>query len=215
MHPAASAQCETEQSEALNRDGSSIRLVQKQCHESNRCLLQVDVRPDRASPYAMVLRRIKPMNQAPAVGGHLIDIDADGLFEVEEVDYCGAGPNCFRRIHKVDAKTRKSHLFFEGGYFQFRKIGDFYVTSGRSGCCSWEHQIYAKPENQLTIDDQHHRYTITVGADSGTPTKTQCLVSKRIGDDWLLASPPNALLNLCAFYGNHYRLNPPGTQAGP
>ena len=216
LQPITASQCETKSSEARNSDGSHLRLLHTQCKDNNSSLLQVEIKTAEQFQYKKISKSIAPLKKAKILRGNLIDIDGDGLYEVEEVLSCGAGPNCFRRIYKIDKKTLKSHPFFEGSYFEFRKIENFYVATGRSSCCSWVHQIYSQPNHSQPITKQHLSYFITVGADSGIPAKTRCLVSKRMGDRWILASLPNQkLLSLCAFFGSDYQYNPPGAQAGP
>ena len=216
----AIADCKVETDQQQNSDGSELRITQTQCDQQNQRTFLIELRTDPTSPYTTVLQRNQSLSEFPRGFGHLKDIDADGILEYDEVESCGAGPNCSHSIFRIDPKQARAWLLFQGGFFDFRKISDFYVTSGRSSCCSWEHQVYAKPDGESSIVEADLRYLISVSSGhtlrAGTTDQyiTTCRISRPKGESWAPVDPESKeLLQLCEIYGKDYILNPTGAAA--
>ena len=211
-HGSAFVACDVMHSEKLNADGSRIRITQRQCDATKSRTLHVEFQPQGSESCLSLLKRTQSVSQAPTGGWRLRDIDADGLFEIEETGACGAGPNCEHRIFKtsVGPGPINAYLFFQGGYAGFKRISDYYVASGRSSCCSWDHQVYKKPMTADPITDSDLVYEVMVGVDVGDPPRTRCRVFSRV-DRNLIQVPlsDKKLLTLCEVYGENYVLNPP------
>ena len=141
--------------EQRNSDGSWLRLTQLENPATKQRTIKVELRDSDASPYAPVLERHQSLATFPQGRGHLADIDGDGLLEVVETEYCGAGPNCTKTIFKVNPLQRNAWRFLHSGFFSIRRIDNFVVTAGRSSCCSWVHQVYRIPtsEREITAQD--------------------------------------------------------------
>ena len=76
--------------------------------------------------------------------GHvdLVDLDQDGMYEVEVRGMCGAGPNCEGDVYRIDPATRTLQHFFSGGYYELQFIDGWLVQAGRSSCCSWNYLMW-------------------------------------------------------------------------
>ena len=216
----AIANCKIETDQKRNADGSELRITQTQCDQHNQRTILIELRADPISPYTTVLQRNQSLSEFPRGFGHLKDIDDDGILEYDEVENCGAGPNCWHSIFRIDPKQARAWLLVKGGFSDVRKISDFYVTSGRSSCCSWEHQVYAKPDGQRSVDEEDLRYLISVSSGltlrAGTTDQyiTTCRISRPKGESWAPVDPDSKeLLQLCEIYGKDYILNPPDAAA--
>ena len=146
----------------------------------------------------------------PQGRGRLADIDGDGLLEVVETEYCGAGPNCTKTIFKVNPLQRKAWRFLHGGFFSVRRIDNFVVTAGRSSCCSWVHQVYRIPTSEREITAQDLAYDITVsGPIEKDSTTARCRITRPEGEGWVSTDVPHqSLRQLCHFYGDDVVINP-------
>ncbi len=206
----SSAECQIKTDQRRNADGSQVRIRKKQCDDDQFKILWVEIKPQSSAAFTTVLKRTQLLDQIPADGGSLQDIDGDGIYEYVEVMSCGAGPNCRHQIFKIDSQLPKAYLLFDGAYFKFRTISGFYVATGRSSCCSWDHQVYRKPKMNRMISEQDLLYTITVSMDSVDSPVAQCLITKRVGSYWLPTELNDKnLLQLCEVYGDRYGVNPP------
>ena len=192
-----------------NPDGSRLRLTQQINTAGDRRVFRIDVSPSASAPYTILLQSSQVLSEYPRGGGRLDDMDGDGQLEFVERMFCGAGPNCWYRIHKLNPEQHKAYLFFEGGFSLFRPIAGYLVTSGRSSCCSWTHQIYRAPETPRGITEQDLLYNVDLkGPIDGSATPT-CWISRPVAEDWEQAELPNPkLLTLCEGYGNDVVINP-------
>ena len=193
----AIADCTVERDEQRNADGSELRITQTQCDQNNLRTILIELRRDPTSPYTAVLKRTQSVADIPRGFATLRNIDADGILEYDEVGTCGAGPNCDHTIYRIDPQKSRSSLLFRGGFSNIETTPGYVVTSGRSSCCSWEHQVYAKPDGQRSIGEEDLRYLISVS--SGTTLRagttdqciTTCRISRPEGDAWALVDLDN------------------------
>ena len=209
----AIADCKTETDQKRNADGSELRITQTQCDQQNQRTTLIELRADPFSPYKTVLLRKQSLSEFPRGFGHLKDIDDDGILEYDEVESCGAGPNCWHNIFRIDPKQSRAWLLLKGGFSYVRKISDFYVTSGRSSCCSWTHQIYRAPAQPRGMTEQDLLYSVYLkGPIDGSATPT-CRISRPANEEWEQANLPNPkLLMLCEGYGSDVVINPEQTE---
>lgn len=213
----AQADDRTKVQEQRNGDGSWLRLTQTEHQASGTRTIRVDLRGSSAEPYGTVLERTQPLSEFPNGWGYLEDKDGDGLQEITEIQYCGAGPNCTKNIFKVNPERRKAWLFLHGGFFVIRRIGEFVVTEGRSGCCSWEHQVFRIPPTERTITEQDQAYTISVnGPLEKDSTTARCFITRSVGSRWVITDLINQpLRQLCRRYGDDVEINPPSAVSTP
>ncbi|EAU73134.1 hypothetical protein [Synechococcus sp. RS9916] len=196
--------------EQRNSDGSWLRLTQLENPATEQRTIRVELRDSDASPYAPVLERHQSLATFPQGRGRLADIDGDGLMEIVETKYCGAGPNCTKTIFKVNPLQRKAWRFLHGGFFSIRRIDNFVVTAGRSSCCSWVHQVYRIPTSEREITAQDLAYDITVsGPIEKDSTTARCWITRPEGEEWVSTDVPHqSLRQLCHFYGDDVVINP-------
>lgn len=196
--------------EQRNSDGSWLRLTQLENPATKQRTIKVELRDSDASPYAPVLERHQSLATFPQGRGRLADIDGDGLLEVVETEYCGAGPNCTKTIFKVNPLQRKAWRFLHGGFFSIRRIDNFVVTAGRSSCCSWVHQVYRIPTSEREITAQDLAYDITVsGPIEKDSTTARCRITRPEGEGWVSTDGAHqSLRQLCHFYGDDVVINP-------
>ena len=192
-----------------NVDGSQLRISQQPCDAAGHRIIRVELRSIPSSAFKTVLQRSQSCSAYPRGSGHLQDVDADGLMEYVELAYCGAGPNCWRQIFKIDPQQGRADLFFEGGFSRFRTIAGFYVSSGRSSCCSWEHAIYRLPLRSRTITAQDLAYRISVEAPAMEGEAATCLITRPEGEAWVpIDLNVEPLRKLCHHYGEKVVTDP-------
>lgn len=203
--------------EQRNGDGSWLRLTETESEAEGQRSLQVDLRPASDQPYAPVLQRRQALADFPNGRWYLHDFDGDGVSEVVEVEYCGAGPNCVQTLFKVNPARKTAWRFLHGGFFTVSRVDDFVVTAGRSSCCSWSHLVYRFPSDERTLTEKDLAYSINVsGPLESDSTTARCVISKPTGKRWVLTKPTNErLLQLCAQYGDDVVINPPDSVPEP
>ena len=200
---------QSEQAIHRNVDGSQLRISQHPCDAVGNRVMRVELRLLPSSPFKTVLQRNQSCSAYPRGSGSLQDIDADGFMEYVELADCGAGPNCWRQIFKIDPQLGRADLFFEGGYARFQAIAGFYVSSGRASCCSWEHAIYRLPLRSRTITAQDLAYMISVEAPAMEGEAATCLISRPEGEAWVpIDLNIEPLRELCHLYGENVVTNP-------
>lgn len=205
------AACGNTRQERFNSDGSAIRVLQRQCEETEKRTIQVQIKPTSSASYHTVLTRTQNTAEAATGGGNLRDIEGDGFFEYEETGICGVGPNCEGTVFKLTPSRKNLYLFFQGGYANFSYIPGLYIESGRTSCCSWEHHLYSTPKHAKTITENQHIYSVTVGSvNSENVDGTPCFISGKRNGKWAEVNPKNkGILRLCELYGSDYIVNPP------
>ena len=195
--------------EKRNPNGARLRLTEQIDPTGDRRVFRIDVSPSASAPYTTLLERSQVLSEHPSGRGRLDDMDGDGQLEFVERMFCGAGPNCWYRIHKLNLQQHKAYPFFEGGFSLFRSIAGYLVTSGRSSCCSWTHQIYRAPAKLRGITEQDLLYNVYLkGPIDGSASGT-CRISRPWGEGWEQANLANPeLLALCEGYGKNVVINP-------
>ena len=192
-----------------NADGSWLRLTQRVDPERDRRHIRVEHSRSATAPFFTLLQRSQSLSDYPQGGGHLEEMDGDGQLDYVERLYCGAGPNCQARIFKLNPAQQTAYQLFEGWFFLFRSVDGHFVTSSRSSCCSWTHQIYRAPAKPRGITEQDLLYDVYLkGPIDGSATPT-CRISRPLGEGWEQAKLANPeLLALCEGYGNDVVINP-------
>ena len=192
-----------------NADGSWLKLTQRVDRARDRRLIRVEHSRSATAPYVTLLQRSQSLSDYPAGGGSLEEMDGDGQLDYVERLYCGAGPNCQARIFRLNPEQRSAYQLFEGFFFLFRSVDGHVVTSRRSSCCSWTHDIYRKPAEPRSITEQDLIYSLYLkGPVDGHATPT-CRISRPEGDGWTPAELSNPrLLKLCEGYGTNVVINP-------
>lgn len=204
------ADCDSMSEEQLNRDGSRVRLLEKQCNEQQQRIIKVQIKPPHSVSYRTVLTRTQNTEMASTGGGHLRDIEGDGFFEYEEIGGCAA-PNCDGTVFKLTRDHKGFYRFFSGNYAELLYIPGFYVESGRVGGSSWERHLYRIPRQAGAAISRHPLYSITIDGFSEYDAKgTPCLISIRKHGRWVEYTPKNKhILQMCELYGPDYAVNPP------
>ena len=195
--------------EKRNPDGSRLRLTRQIDPAGGRRVFRIELSPSASAPYTTLLQRNQLLSDYPRGGGHLDDIDGDGQLEFVERLSCGAGPNCQYRIFKLNPVQKKAYQLFEGRFSLFRPIAGQLVTSSRSSCCSWTHQVYRTPVKPHGISEQDLLYNLELNAPTDGASTPVCRISRPRGKGWeqaTIRSPE--LLKLCEGYGKNVVINP-------
>jgi len=215
---AEDATCEPgEPARAENRDGSAL-TVRTECASPalRRYVATLTCGAGRVCDRLEVTQEVVH-NTMGHVG--LVDLDGDGMHEVEIRGMCGAGPNCEGDVYRIDPATHTLHHFFSGGYYELQVIEGWLVESGRSSCCSWEFHLWKlDAPRDLPLDYDTMDLMVQVdasGDEDGTVTGVTCTFSRQNGDNSEVVAPPSpALEAICGHYGEPYDLTPPDTTPG-
>ena len=215
---AEGATCEPgEPARAQNRDGSLL-TVQTECAspELRRYVATLTCEAGRVCDRLELTREVLYNSM-----GHvdLVDLDQDGMHEVEVRGMCGAGPNCEGDVYRIDPATRRFRHFFTGGYYELQVIDGWLVESGRSSCCSWEFHLWKlDAPHDLPLNYDTMDLMVQVGAsgdEDGTVTGVTCTFSRQTGDNSVVVAPPSPPLEaICRHYGEAYNLTSPDTTPG-
>lgn len=177
--------CAVQQQLERNTDDSSLELTVHWCpiprREANgKAALTAEL--VHAAPSGAP--RLLPFIWEPAEdrsGARLIDVDADGDFELELSGTCGSGPNCERAVWRLHPQTRELFQWFESsGYATLEVIDEYVVEGGRNGCCAWEYRLYSATR-RTRIDTSHPLFAVTVQLSDGANGETRCLVRRHVG----------------------------------
>jgi len=194
-------------------DGSSVQLTTTVDLNRQRRQFRVELRrPGEAS--TTVLNQSQALADAPNGGATLSDVDADGVVEIVERTFCGAGPNCAFTIFKLNLITQTARRWFEGSYAQIKPIGPYLVTSNRSSCCSWTHQIYTTPDGDRAVKSDDIVATIAVTASPNDIRPARCLIKATDQRRWdAVVDQRPELLRLCEIDGNTVVITAPSSQS--
>jgi len=211
------AKCTVATQTVANRDGSALVLRREECPDQDRRNLRVSYRADAKHKAYRVLSLDQSIEETPMGGANPIDLEGDGMFEIEVRGMCGAGPNCEGTIYKLASDKRSMFAYFSGGYADLHRQDGYLIEGGRASCCSWEFHLYRTDLADRSIDESAMAYMITVGVSvregSDQVEGSDCYVSRREGDEWKAAPLPTpGLAKICEVYGTDYRLNPPAEQ---
>lgn len=211
------AVCEPGEPErAENRDGS-VLTVRTECAspELRRYVATLTCDAGRVCDRLEVTQEVV-YNSMGNIG--LIDLDEDGMHEVEVRGMCGAGPNCEGNVYRIDPATRTLQHFFSGGYYELQVIDGWLVEAGRSSCCSWEFHLWQlDAPHALPLEYDNMDLMVQVGAsgDADTVDGVVCTFIRQSGDNSQVVAPPSpALERICEHYGEAYELTSPDSTPG-
>lgn len=135
----------------------------------------------------------------------LLDINADGYWDVEVTGNCG-NKVCEKKLYVYSLLSHEFFLFYDGGY-EFREMdGGFLVTGGASGCCEYEYNaqkvtdFYAPAARDIS-------FTISVHAPDADG-RAQCIF--RDGAGVMIPPPAHSLVRYCNKYGGYILIDPSG-----
>ena len=213
--------CTPSSEQVSQRDGARLRL-------NVRCVDTADAAEDAypsfaieyAAPGSDRFRHMLALDRddfgEPIRAVSFVDIDGDGMHEVEARGMCGAGPNCLGDLYRWSEARGELVHFFSGGYSDLRYLDGHLVESGRASCCSWEYHAWRMDAATASLRDAPMDWMITVGAGAGAGAmdegndEARCTFSRRSGDNWRVAAPPGPQwLSLCEVYGDTYHLVTP------
>lgn len=210
-------ECRPRQEQAVNRDGSRLRL-------STLCPRTDAGEDDGVASFEVAYaaagesRFREPLAIGPDGIGEppahvrFLDLEQDGFFEVEARGTCGAGPNCLGDVYRLDPVRGHLHHFFSGGYADLQVIDGHLVEGGRASCCSWEYHAWRIDADPRLRDYDNMDLMVTVGADPGSDdgAPARCAFNRRSGDNWQVVAPPGATwLSLCRTYSDDFHLVTP------
>lgn len=161
------------------------------------------------------VRIAQDVADTPSGHASVVDLDHDGLHEVEVRGMCGAGPNCEGDLYRVDAAARRWQHLFTGGYADLQVIDGWLVEGGRASCCAWEFHAW-RLDSKATLPLGYDTMELMVRVDAvpdgeeGNVRHVACTFLRPSGDNAQTVAPPSsALERLCEHYGEPYRLTPP------
>ena len=202
--------CNVTESTEENRDGSTLVLRESLCENRGVREFDVLVRDVNGGEPRSLLEVVQQLAEAPNGSASFLDLDADGVFEVQITGSCGAGPNCEATIYKLAADGATMQPFFRGGYAMVRILDGYLVEGGRASCCAWEFHAYRVEPVATEIDPESYELRIDVsaeGGDDGSEPDVRCGFYRRRGEEWQLVEPPaKAWLEFCEQYGEKYEV---------
>ncbi|WP_136412653.1 hypothetical protein [Luteimonas yindakuii] len=200
--------------EATNRDGSTLR-IRRDCNDA----VEVAWAAPGSSRFRVVLRDPSPDPEERARSVAFIDLDEDGIHEVEATGMCGAGPNCAGIVYRLDPASGTFHEFFAGGYAELSILDGHVIEAGRASCCAWEFHAWPILPGPPPRAADVMALRIVVGMD-GEHDTADCTFSRprQSGDGFdeeLVLPPGDAWLKICEHYGADYRVSMPVDAAAP
>lgn len=213
--------CASDVQEQRNRDGSRLRLQLRDLPDPDDAGF-VRVLVDHAAPgaegFVRRLDLVADPEGEPLRGASLVDIDGDGIHEVEIRGLCGAGPNCLGALYRLDPASGELRLFFSGGYAELWVMDGHLVEAGRASCCSWEFHAWRLDGRTAVLDGGNMDLLATVGVAAGATddaTPLACAFQRRDGTDWTAIAPPGPdWLRLCDWYDAPYHVVLPDQAPG-
>ncbi|MFP5423940.1 MAG: hypothetical protein ACLGID_21115 [Gammaproteobacteria bacterium] len=133
--------------------------AQPQTHH-NRIRLQITRKPDLIVGRIIteegreVFKLTQSMEEAPFADIKLLQIDNDGLPEIETTAQCGQ--SCMHDIYKM--MNNRYVKVFSGSYTSVLFIKNLYVFRGSSGCCSEDVRVYER----LTSSKKKPDYSFSI-----------------------------------------------------
>jgi hypothetical protein len=186
--------------EFINKDGS--RMVVENHSPKQYVVAQVTKRQTSQ------LLKLKPSGSTnPSFFSvSLIDIDQDGFGDVEQSGNCG-NRVCEKIIYRFNPATKKYVKLFSGAYEKVFLDKEFLITSGGSGCCSYEYQLY-KFAPQKHVVEKAPSYVATVSnIGEGKDNKIKCAFTNK--EAKTVAPLKDSWKQLCEVYGKNYVLTAP------
>ncbi|MCD9033770.1 hypothetical protein LDO32_18825 [Luteimonas sp. Y-2-2-4F] len=194
-----------------NRDGSRLRLERHGGCDEASVRAVVRYAPPGSDAFAVALEAPSPDPQEPVRAVRFIDLDADGVHEVEAIGSCGAGPNCAGAVYRLDRPAGVFRPFFEGGYAELTMIDGHVVEAGRASCCAWEYHAWPVEPGPPPRASGSMAFRVVVG-ETGREDGADCAFLHPDGDggERTMLPPGEAWLRICELYGPDYRLAAPG-----
>jgi hypothetical protein len=154
----------------------------------------------------------------PLHGIYFADIDGDGTYEVVTSGSCGAGPNCWHEIYRLQPSSGVLELLLSDGYSELIYHDGYLVIAGRASCCSWEYHAWHMNERPLPLTDSNMDLMIFVAAstedeaiEDDAAISPRCTFTQRQEEEtWQVIAPPGPdWLSFCEIYGSDYHVVTP------
>ncbi|TQM06952.1 hypothetical protein FB548_3328 [Pseudoxanthomonas sp. 3HH-4] len=200
-----------------NRDGSTLSLrVECSTSATRRYVAELTCADGLVCDRLQVEQDV---TETPMGHAGLMDLDGDGMHEVEVRGMCGAGPNCEGDVYRIDPATRSLRHYLSDFYYELQVIEGWLVASGRSSCCSWSYRLWKlDAPHALPLDGTRMDLRVQVdatGDEDGNVDGAQCTFLRESGDNRVVVAPPSpALEAICRHYGESYDLTSPDTTPG-
>ncbi|MBP6798761.1 MAG: hypothetical protein KA124_11750 [Luteimonas sp.] len=203
--------------EAVNRDGSRLRLQtswtpQAGEDEAQLAFVATLVRAGTDTVIPLLSPGAPDQGDEPTRSVRLVDVDGDGFHDLETTGDCGAGPNCSHTVFRFDSADDALYLFFDSGYFDAWVMDGHLVESGRASCCAWEfHAWPLEPGPRLTVSGTMAFMATVSIADDDAQASVSCRFSRPDADDEYrtILPPKEEWLALCEHYREPYHLVTP------
>ena len=171
-----------------------LAIRSEKCPNGDRRVIKVFLESD-SEPPRLLVRRTQRLSEAPTGGGAFIDLEEDGIPEVELTGYCSA-PNCEYDIFKLSEDRKSMFHYYSGGYESVTRTPTYLVISSYGSYGSWEYLAYDPSPPKYPIGNSKFRYSISISsaADSGELTCKITEPSSR-GKLQLVVPPPAELLS--------------------
>lgn len=194
--------CVNETEEKHNRDGSSIRVLQRQCRKIETRTIRVQIKSSQTEKYHTVLTHTQSDSYD---GGSLPDLEKDEIFEYEEQGECDMRGNCDTAIYKINKQRTNLYLFYRGVGAGFNYIPGMYVQFQPPNS-----DVYRAPQEGKSILDKDLLYHIEIVGWHYDEATSICFISKIIKGKLVRYNPKNKdILGLCEVYEGKYVVNPP------
>ncbi len=176
----------------------------------------IDYAPPGSDRYRPAMTPVDTGGEAEIRYVGFVDLDDDGIQEVQVTGMCGAGPNCEGTLYRLDPASGRLSHFFSGAWADIRILDGHLVEAGRASCCAWEYHAWPLlPGPPLRVADAM-AFAVSVGwmgGDDEDEDRADCRFHSAAPDGaGEIIAPPNAQwLPICELYGSDYHLALPGT----
>jgi hypothetical protein len=186
-------------------EGARVAVRNEECPNSDRRVIKVLLERDSEPPRILV-RRTQKLSEAPTGRGAFIDLEDDGVPEVELTGYCSA-PNCEYEIFKFSEDRKSMFHYYSGGYESVTRTPTYLVTSSYGNYVSWEYLAYDPFPPKYPIENSKFRYSIYISSAEGSGGLT-CRITEPSsrGKLQLVVPPPEELLKFCRHYGDDVQI---------
>ena len=198
--------------QTANREGSRLR-IRRGCDG----MVEIDWAAPESTVFRTVLRDPSPDPDEPPRAVAFIDLDEDGIHEIEATGMCGAGPNCAGIVYRLDAASGTFYEFFAGAYAGLSILDGHVVEAGRASCCAWEFHAWPILPGPPPHAADVMALRIVVAMD-GEDDTADCTFLRQNHDvdgvsEEVVLPPGDAWLKICGHYGPDYRLAMPSGES--